>query len=283
MVHMASVWVPFTSESKEAIASYPEIQKELRLALQSVGRKLGMYLRRRLKVKQEGERRNIFLRYLGEVATAVSEINQCRPQEAVRPAAAGRQEEDGHGRREARRARQSGRRRATASWKSDPNVLIVENRQRIRHSQSGKQAMAKKSRKAGRKAPTAAAPAKAASDRRATRRRSRTWSAWPIASSTMRRRSATRTSTSPPARCRTCATTRRSGSSRWARTRTAAQLFNLSQAKSYMQTRAGGQRLQATDRPGQDDQHPRSVLPAQAHDRGHARKRRSTTRPNATR
>ncbi|HEX3725924.1 MAG TPA: DNA topoisomerase VI subunit B, partial [Pirellulales bacterium] len=75
MVHMASVWVPFTSESKEAIASYPEIQKELRLALQAVGRKLGMYLRRRLKVKQEGERRNIFLRYLGEVATAVSDIN----------------------------------------------------------------------------------------------------------------------------------------------------------------------------------------------------------------
>ena len=73
---MASVWVPFTSESKEAIASYPEIQKELRLALQSAGRKLAMYLRRRLKVKQEGERRNVFLRYLGEVATAVSDINQ---------------------------------------------------------------------------------------------------------------------------------------------------------------------------------------------------------------
>ncbi len=76
MVHMASVWVPFTSESKEAIASYPEIQKELRLAVQSVGRKLGMYLRRRLQVKHEGERRSIFLRYLGEVATAVSDINQ---------------------------------------------------------------------------------------------------------------------------------------------------------------------------------------------------------------
>jgi DNA topoisomerase-6 subunit B len=75
MVHMASVWVPFTSESKEAIASYPEIQQELRLAIQAVGRKLGMYLRRRVRVRQEGERRNIFLRYLGEVATAVSEIN----------------------------------------------------------------------------------------------------------------------------------------------------------------------------------------------------------------
>jgi len=75
MVHMASVWVPFTSESKEAIASYPEIQKEIRLALQAVGRKLGMYLRRRLRVAQEGQRRTIFLRYLGEVATAVATIN----------------------------------------------------------------------------------------------------------------------------------------------------------------------------------------------------------------
>ena len=42
--------------------------------MQAVGRKLGMYMRRRLKVRQEGERRNIFLRYLGEVASAVSEI-----------------------------------------------------------------------------------------------------------------------------------------------------------------------------------------------------------------
>ncbi|MFM7136777.1 MAG: hypothetical protein ACKO1M_06880, partial [Planctomycetota bacterium] len=75
MVHVASVWVPFTSESKEAIAHYPEIQKEIRLALQAVGRKLGMYLRRRLRVAQEGQRRNIFLRYLGEVAGAVAQIN----------------------------------------------------------------------------------------------------------------------------------------------------------------------------------------------------------------
>ena len=75
MIHMASVWVPFTSESKEAIAGYPEIQKDLRLALQAVGRKLAMYLRRRNQVKHEGQRRQIFLRYLGEVAGAVSRIN----------------------------------------------------------------------------------------------------------------------------------------------------------------------------------------------------------------
>ena len=75
MVHMASVWVPFTSESKEAIAGYPEIQRELRLALQSVGRKLKMYLHRRHRMKHQGERRNIFQRYLREVADAVSRIN----------------------------------------------------------------------------------------------------------------------------------------------------------------------------------------------------------------
>jgi DNA topoisomerase-6 subunit B len=74
MVHVASVWVPFTSESKEAIASYPEIMKELRLGLQAVGRKLAVYLNRRKRVRQEGERRGIFLRYLGEVANAVATI-----------------------------------------------------------------------------------------------------------------------------------------------------------------------------------------------------------------
>jgi DNA topoisomerase-6 subunit B len=75
MVHMASVWVPFTSESKEAIAAYPEIEKELRLGLQAVGRKLKMYMGRRKKAKQQGDRRSVFLRYLKEVAGAVREIN----------------------------------------------------------------------------------------------------------------------------------------------------------------------------------------------------------------
>lgn len=75
MVHIASVWVPFTNQAKEAVASYDDIQKEMRLALQTVGRKLGMFLRRRMKVKQQADRRSIFRRYLGEVAQAVSDIN----------------------------------------------------------------------------------------------------------------------------------------------------------------------------------------------------------------
>jgi len=67
MVHMASVWVPFTSESKEAIADYDEIRKEIRLAMQDCGRKLQAYLNRRRRQRYEGQRRNIFERYIGEV------------------------------------------------------------------------------------------------------------------------------------------------------------------------------------------------------------------------
>lgn len=74
MVHMASVWVPFTSESKEAIADYDEIRKEMRLALLECGRKLQAYVNRRKKQRYEGERRSVFERYIGEVVAAVNTI-----------------------------------------------------------------------------------------------------------------------------------------------------------------------------------------------------------------
>jgi len=73
-VHMASVWVPFTSESKEAIASYDEITKEIKLALQECGRKLNTYIRRRQRIAREGERRDKFERYIGEVVAACAKM-----------------------------------------------------------------------------------------------------------------------------------------------------------------------------------------------------------------
>jgi DNA topoisomerase-6 subunit B len=74
MIHVASVWVPFTSESKEAIADYDEIRKEMRLALMECGRKLGTYLRKRQRMRREGERRDVFERYIGEISKAVNAI-----------------------------------------------------------------------------------------------------------------------------------------------------------------------------------------------------------------
>ncbi len=81
MIHMASVWVPFTSESKEAIADYDEIRKEMRLALQECGRKLGTYLRKRKRMQRQGQRRGVFTRYIGEISKACHEITGTDQQE----------------------------------------------------------------------------------------------------------------------------------------------------------------------------------------------------------
>ncbi|UCD30286.1 MAG: DNA topoisomerase VI subunit B, partial [Planctomycetota bacterium] len=76
MIHMGSVWVPFTSESKEAIADYDEIRQEIKLALQECGRKLSAYLNRRRRQKYEGERRGVFERYIREVVNACASIKR---------------------------------------------------------------------------------------------------------------------------------------------------------------------------------------------------------------
>src|SRR5881628_1176202 len=73
-VHMASVWVPFTSESKEAIAEYDEIRKEITLALRECGRRLGAFLRRRERATSEYRRRNIFDLYIEEVVESCNRL-----------------------------------------------------------------------------------------------------------------------------------------------------------------------------------------------------------------
>ena len=72
VVHMSSVWVPFTSESKEAIAHYAEIIKEVTLALQECGRMLGSYVRKKSKISGQIERANMFEKYIPEVADSLS-------------------------------------------------------------------------------------------------------------------------------------------------------------------------------------------------------------------
>ena len=74
MVHIASVWVPFTSESKEAIAHYPEIIKEIKLAVQDCGRKLGIYLRRQRRIHQELQKRGYIETYLPFIGEALKDI-----------------------------------------------------------------------------------------------------------------------------------------------------------------------------------------------------------------
>jgi len=76
MTHMASVWVPFTNQAKEAIADYDEIRKEFKLALQEAGRKLGSYLKKKQAAQSQAKRRNIFNAYIEEVVRAYVAITK---------------------------------------------------------------------------------------------------------------------------------------------------------------------------------------------------------------
>ena len=76
VVHMASVWVPFTSESKEAIAHYPEIIKDIKLALQECGRLLGTYIRKKYRISEQIERANMFEKYIPEIAESLSVLTK---------------------------------------------------------------------------------------------------------------------------------------------------------------------------------------------------------------
>jgi DNA topoisomerase-6 subunit B len=73
-VHIASVWVPFTSESKEAIAGYPEIMRELRLALQDCGRRLAVHIRARRREVEEEKKKSYIERYIPHIGIALREI-----------------------------------------------------------------------------------------------------------------------------------------------------------------------------------------------------------------
>ena len=79
LVHIASVWVPFTSESKEAVAHYPDIVKEIQLAAQECGRKLATFIRKRKAIDYQAQRRSIFELYIEEVANAIGKITGKKP------------------------------------------------------------------------------------------------------------------------------------------------------------------------------------------------------------
>jgi DNA topoisomerase-6 subunit B len=79
LVHIASVWVPFTSEAKEAVAHYPEIGREIQLAAQECGRKLAAHIRKKKHADYQAQRRSIFELYIEEVARSIGKITKRSP------------------------------------------------------------------------------------------------------------------------------------------------------------------------------------------------------------
>ncbi len=74
LAQIASVWVPFTSESKEAVAHYDDIIKEMKLAVQECGRRLGAYIRRGARLRDEEKKRSYIEKYIPHIGIALQEI-----------------------------------------------------------------------------------------------------------------------------------------------------------------------------------------------------------------
>ncbi len=81
LVHMASTWIPFTSESKSAIAHYGPIMKEMRLALQDCGRELSRYIRKKNQTKRQKTKVRIFVKYGEELINPLAVITGNKEEE----------------------------------------------------------------------------------------------------------------------------------------------------------------------------------------------------------
>ena len=74
LVHIASVWVPFTSESKKAVAGYDEILKEMRLAIMEAGRKLAIHLRKKRRLADAERKKDYIKKYIPQIGIALQDI-----------------------------------------------------------------------------------------------------------------------------------------------------------------------------------------------------------------
>lgn len=74
LIHIASTNIPFTSESKDAVADVPEILAEIDLALKEVARKLRRYLSRQSVLSERREKEEIIRKILPRIAKKLSEV-----------------------------------------------------------------------------------------------------------------------------------------------------------------------------------------------------------------
>ncbi len=74
LVHVASTKVPFTSEAQEALASDPELDKELVLALQAAARHLKTHISRRSRREYASEKFTIIQKILPQLAEKASAL-----------------------------------------------------------------------------------------------------------------------------------------------------------------------------------------------------------------
>jgi DNA topoisomerase-6 subunit B len=74
MVHVASTNVPFTSESKDAVANVPAIEDEVELAVREAARELKSYLNRRRSLEKRRRKQEVLGRILPEMADKLAAV-----------------------------------------------------------------------------------------------------------------------------------------------------------------------------------------------------------------
>jgi DNA topoisomerase-6 subunit B len=74
MVHVASTNVPFTSESKDALANIPEIEDEIELAIREAARELKSYLNKRRSLQKRRKKQDVLGTILPEMADKLAEV-----------------------------------------------------------------------------------------------------------------------------------------------------------------------------------------------------------------
>ena len=73
--HICSTRVPYKTVGKENVADRPEIEKELRLALQFLSRKLSGYMSKKGKAEMAKKRANLYSKYLPLIAQFCTELS----------------------------------------------------------------------------------------------------------------------------------------------------------------------------------------------------------------
>jgi DNA topoisomerase-6 subunit B len=74
MVHVASTNVPFTSESKDAVAHVEEIEDEIELAVREAARDLKSFLNKRQSMRKRQQKQDVIMDILPTMAEKVSEM-----------------------------------------------------------------------------------------------------------------------------------------------------------------------------------------------------------------
>lgn len=87
LVHIASTNIPFTSESKDAVADVQEILTEIDLGLKEVARKLRRYLSRQSLLSERREKEEIIRKILPRIAKKLSDVLD-RPEPDIGPVVA---------------------------------------------------------------------------------------------------------------------------------------------------------------------------------------------------